>query len=208
MDLLALFFLCAMAAAVAVQELSVSLNGTEETLSVLSFIDRRKRPFRRKNWLLIRGIERLLFGVRHGDRSTGAFAAHLSKCSMADSVMCCEKARVTENTMTQQELDAGVYVSPPLPPPNQRALAPLPYTPVCPCLPRETVFTAMKPLVDPESRNRIRKASVVPLTVAVSSLVEFGRNDCTSAILMACNKARATLCVHAAETCPCRLSAA
>ena len=38
----------------------------------------------------------------------------------------------------------------------------------------------MRPLVDVESRNKIRKTSVVPLTIAVSALSEFGRNDATS----------------------------
>ena len=101
------------AAAVAVETLTVALQGREEKLTVLSFMDRRTRPNRRKQWLLIRGLERLLFGVGEGDRSTGAFAAHLGKCSMADAPLCCEKARVDDNTITQQEFDAGQQTSPP-----------------------------------------------------------------------------------------------
>ena len=104
------------AAAVAVETLTVALQGREEKLTVLSFMDRRTRPNRRKQWLLIRGLERLLFGVGEGDRSTGAFAAHLGKCSMADAPLCCEKARVADTTITQQELDAGEQTSPPPPP--------------------------------------------------------------------------------------------
>ena len=50
------------------------------------------------------------------------------------------------------------------------------------------VFDAMRKLVDPESRNRIRKAAVVPLTIVASSLNEFGRTDATTAILTALNK--------------------
>ena len=38
----------------------------------------------------------------------------------------------------------------------------------------------MRPLVDVESRNKIRKTSVVPLTIAASALSEFGRTDATS----------------------------
>ena len=38
----------------------------------------------------------------------------------------------------------------------------------------------MRPLVEVEARNRIRKVSLVPITVAVSALTEFGRNDATS----------------------------
>ena len=101
------------AAAVAVETLTVALQGREERLTVLSFVDRRTRPNRRKQWLLIRSLERLLFGVGEGDRSTGAFAAHLGKCSMADAPLCCEKARVADTTITQQELDAGQQTSPP-----------------------------------------------------------------------------------------------
>ena len=114
------------AAAVAVETLTVALQGREEKLTVLSFMDRRTRPNRRKQWLLIRGLERLLFGVGEGDRSTGAFAAHLGKCSMADAPLCCEKARVDDNTITQQELDAGQQTSPPPPPCLTDRLAPAP----------------------------------------------------------------------------------
>ena len=97
-----------MSAAVAVQQLSVSLHGREETISVLSFIDRRKNPRRRKQWLLIRHIERLLYGVEEGGRSTGAFSAHLSHCSMSDAVLCCDKACVDDGTITMEEKDAGL----------------------------------------------------------------------------------------------------
>jgi hypothetical protein len=46
----------------------------------------------------------------------------------------------------------------------------------------------MRPLVDSESRNRIRKVSVCPLTVVASALNEFGRTDATTALLTALNK--------------------
>ena len=55
-------------------------------------------------------------------------------------------------------------------------------------LARRAVFDAMKPMLPPESRNRIRKASVCPVTVVASALTEFGRNDATSAVLTALNK--------------------
>ena len=92
---------------VAVETLSVTIGSREEQISVLSFVDRRSRPARRKQWLLVRSIERLLFSVGAGDRSTGAFAAHLARCSMADAPMCCEKALVNDGTLTQAEFDAG-----------------------------------------------------------------------------------------------------
>ena len=47
----------------------------------------------------------------------------------------------------------------------------------------------MRPLIeDVESRNKIRKASLVPLTIATSALVEMGRQASTSALLSALNK--------------------
>ena len=163
--------------AVASQQFTVHLDGAEEQFSVLSFIDRRgRKPHRRKQWILVRSIERLLYGVGAGSRSTGAFAAHLSKCSMSDAVLCCERSRVDDGMMKQDELDAGC--STPLPqsrstPGPDVTFSLIPATPL-------SVFSAMRPLVDVESRNKIRKTSVVPLTIAVSALSEFGRNDATS----------------------------
>ena len=66
---------------------------------------------------------------------------------------------------------------------------------------RGVVFDAMKPLLPPESRNRIRKASVCPVTVVASALTEFGRNDATSAILTSLNKVRQhSHCMPASST--------
>ena len=97
----------AAAAAVATETVVVALGGVEHTLTTLSFLDRRDRRPRRKVWVLVRGIERVLFNVGPGDRSTGAFAAHLSACSMGDSVLTAERARVTDETITKEELQAG-----------------------------------------------------------------------------------------------------
>ena len=52
----------------------------------------------------------------------------------------------------------------------------------------DTVLDAMRPLVDVESRSRVRKASLCPLPVAISALTEFGRCDATTALLTAFNK--------------------
>ena len=94
--------------AVATETLSVTLSGTVHEMAVLSFIDRRgRRPHRRKQWLLVRGVERLLFGVGAGDRSTGAFQAHLSKCSMSEGALVSDKACVEDETLTQAEFDTG-----------------------------------------------------------------------------------------------------
>ena len=100
--------LAPMATAVATQRLTVVLAGEEHDLTVLSFIDRRgRRPHRRKQWVLVRSIERLLFGVRDGARSTGALVAHLNKCTLGDAVLTCERARVNDNTLKDDELNAG-----------------------------------------------------------------------------------------------------
>ena len=97
-----------MAAAVPVETIAVTLGGQDHDLRVLSMIDRRgRKPHRRKQWLLVRGIERLLHGIGAGDRSTGRFALHLDKCSMQDSVLVCDKAGVEAETITQEELGTG-----------------------------------------------------------------------------------------------------
>ena len=46
----------------------------------------------------------------------------------------------------------------------------------------------MKRLVDAEAKGRVRKASLVPVTVCCAALTEFGRTDATSALLKAMNK--------------------
>ena len=47
----------------------------------------------------------------------------------------------------------------------------------------------MRPLIDDiESRMKVRKCSIIPLTIACSALAELGRSDATSAILRAVNK--------------------
>ena len=93
--------------AVATETLIIALDGEDHSFPILSFIDRRGRKEQRKQWVLVRGVERLLFGVRDGARSTGAFQLHLSKCSMADSVLLCDKAAVEDEAITEEEFDAG-----------------------------------------------------------------------------------------------------
>ena len=93
--------------AVATESFTVQLGAGTEELTALSFIDRRKKPYRRKQWILVRSLEKMLYGVGLHQRSTGAFSAHLSKCSMDGATLCCEKARVDDETITQAELDAG-----------------------------------------------------------------------------------------------------
>lgn len=173
-------------ATVATETLTVALSGKETQLTVLSFVDRRgRKPYRRKQWLLVRGLERLLFNVGEGQRSTGAFAAHLGKCSMSESVLCCERDRVNDETMREDEFQAGEHVS------LHRHTTDVPSLVI-----GAAVLEAMRPLVDIESRNRLRKVSVVPLTVAVSALTEFGRTDCTASILRACNKVSPSAPLH------------
>ena len=51
----------------------------------------------------------------------------------------------------------------------------------------------MRPLIDDvESRRKVRKASIIPLTPACSALAELGRSDATTAILRAVNKVLST----------------
>ena len=58
----------------------------------------------------------------------------------------------------------------------------------------------MRPLVEPEARNKIRKASLVPITIAVSALTEFGRNDATS-VGAACSLAPTSAALTTAAHC-------
>ena len=47
----------------------------------------------------------------------------------------------------------------------------------------------MRPLIeDVESRLKVRKASLVPLTIATAALAELGRTDATTCILKGLNK--------------------
>jgi hypothetical protein len=53
----------------------------------------------------------------------------------------------------------------------------------------------MRPLIDDvESRMKVRKCSIIPLTPACSALAELGRSDATTAILKAVNKVCAPRC--------------
>ena len=105
-------------AAVATETLTIAHHGQEHAFPVLSFVDRRgRKPYRRKQWVLIRAVERLLFGVHESARSTGAFANHLSKCTLADAVLVCDKAAVEDETLTANEFAAGAHCNTPLPPP-------------------------------------------------------------------------------------------
>ena len=66
-------------AAVAVERVTVALCRVEHPIAVLSLVDRRPRKPTRKQWVLVRGLERVLYGVHDACRSTGAFANHLAK---------------------------------------------------------------------------------------------------------------------------------
>ena len=46
----------------------------------------------------------------------------------------------------------------------------------------------MRQLVEPEGRSRVTKASLLPWSVAVAALTQFGREDSTAAILKAMRK--------------------
>ena len=93
--------------AVATETLAIAFNGETHSFPIFSFFDRRGRRELRKQWVLVRAVERLLYGVTEGSRSTGRFALHLAKCSMADAVLVCDKSSVEDELITQAEFDAG-----------------------------------------------------------------------------------------------------
>lgn len=104
---------------VSTETLTVTLHDKGEThaFPTLAFVDRRgRKPWRVKTWVLVRGIERVLYGLADGARSTGAFAAHLNAQTMADGVLVASKQAVTDGVLMQEELQAGVAsdVPPPL----------------------------------------------------------------------------------------------
>ena len=101
------------AMAVPVETLTIELGRATHAFPILSILDRRgRKPYRRKQWCLIRAIEKLTHDVHQ--RSSGAFANHLSACSMADAILVAEKAAVQEGVLTQDEFDAGTTL--PCPP--------------------------------------------------------------------------------------------
>ena len=91
--------------AIAVQTLTITLRGAQHPFPVVSLVDRRKTPARRKQFGLTRGIERVLYGVT--SKSTGAWAAHLDKHDLEESVLVADKAAVEAGVLLQAELDAG-----------------------------------------------------------------------------------------------------
>jgi len=106
--------LAAVAAAampVATETLTVTLynQGEQYAFPTLAFVDRRgRKPWRVKTWCLVRGIERILYGMQAGARSTGRFALHLSSQTLSDAVLVADKQAVTDGVLMQEELQAGV----------------------------------------------------------------------------------------------------
>ena len=94
----------------ALQTLTVALHGVQHPFPVVSLTDRRKKPARRKQFALTRGIERMLYGVT--SRSTGAWAAHLDKHDLEESVLVADKVAVEAGVLLQAELDAGACPRP------------------------------------------------------------------------------------------------
>ena len=60
-----------MASAAVTETLSVQLRGEAHPLAVLSLLDRRRKRSTRKAWVLVRALEKMLYDVAPGGRSTG-----------------------------------------------------------------------------------------------------------------------------------------
>ena len=93
-------------AAMPVETLSIELHGATHAFPILSIVDRRPRKHARKQWCLIRAIEKLTHNVGQ-TRSAGQIAQHLEICSMQDAILVCDKAAVTAGVLLQEEFDAG-----------------------------------------------------------------------------------------------------
>ena len=92
--------------AVPVEWLSIDLHGVSHAFPILSIVDRRPRTASRKQWVLVRAVEKLTHGVGN-IRSAGQLAKHLMDCSMEHSILVADKAAVQSGTITQDEFDAG-----------------------------------------------------------------------------------------------------
>ena len=91
---------------VPVETLTIELHRTTHAFPILSLLDRRgRKPYRRKQFCLIRAIEKLTHDV--SARSTGAFANHLNACSMQDAILVAEKREVEDGVLLQEEFDTG-----------------------------------------------------------------------------------------------------
>jgi hypothetical protein len=92
--------------AVPTETLSIELHGATHSFPILSLVDRRPRTHARKQWVILRAVEKLTHNVGQ-TRSAGQIAQHLESCSMASSILVCDKAAVTSGVLLQEELDAG-----------------------------------------------------------------------------------------------------
>ena len=109
----------------AVETLTVLMGTTEHPLPVLALKDRRgRKPHRSKQWTLVRAVEKVLYDLTDGQRSIGSFANFLSKHTMREAVLVCEKACIAEHLLTEDELDAGDALPPPHRSPPQRLMMP------------------------------------------------------------------------------------
>ena len=94
-------------AAVTVETLTIELHGTQYAFPVLSLVDRRPRKHARKQFCLIRAIEKLTHNVG-GTRSAGQIAQLLAECSMEDTILVADKKAVDSGMLTQEELDISM----------------------------------------------------------------------------------------------------
>ena len=92
--------------AVPVETLSIELHGATHSFPIVSLVDRRPRKHVRKQWVILRAVEKLTHNVGQ-IRSAGQITQHLAACSMADSILVCDKAAVTSGILLQEEFEAG-----------------------------------------------------------------------------------------------------
>ena len=92
--------------AISVHTLRIDLGDATHAFPVLSLLDRRKKPARRKQFCLVRAAEIMLFIIT--SRSLGRFASLLQSMSMEDGVLVACKASVDAGVLTANEFDTGL----------------------------------------------------------------------------------------------------
>jgi hypothetical protein len=92
--------------AISVHTLRIELGDVTHAFPVLSLLDRRKKPARRKQFCLVRAAEIMLFNIT--SRSLGRFSSLLQSMSMEDGVLVASKTSVDAGVLTANEFDTGL----------------------------------------------------------------------------------------------------
>jgi hypothetical protein len=158
-----------------VRPMTVDVRGVSVHCPVLSLVDRRSRP-RQKEWLLCKSVETILFG-NEVTRVSPPFLTLLARLFLALTPSFCAVQRTTgafHLVLVKHSFDDAVLNV-------QRSQV------TAGLLEEEelkTILRECKPLIaDVEARNRIKRCSIVPLSIVVAACSAYGRCPSTVALL-------------------------